>query len=103
MNDVLEKSLYAYTGIINEKTKTLEPNPYSTFFHGTETTTTISLMNLDKNIHDWNKALVWEVSIEKNMIDAAKRILSEISQFNDNWFIRLLNFKNELTLEQLEG
>lgn len=52
MNDVLEKSLYAYTGIINEKTKTLEPNPYSTFFHGTETTTTISLMNLDKNIHD---------------------------------------------------
>lgn len=35
MNDVLEKSLYAYTGIINEKTKTLEPNPYSTFFHGT--------------------------------------------------------------------
>lgn len=103
MNDSLEKSFWIYTGIINERTKKLEPNPYSVYFHGTESTTTISLINLDKNIHDWNKALVWEVSIEKNMADAAKRILNEISQFNDNWFIRLLNFKNELALEHLES
>lgn len=103
MNDALEKSIYNYTGIINEKTKKLEPNPYSVYFHGTESTTTVSLINLDMNIHDWSKALVWEVPIEKNMIDAAKRIFNEICQFNDNWFIRLLNFKNELALEQLEG
>ena len=103
MNDALEKSIYHYTGIINERTKKLEPNPYSVYFHGTEFTTTVSLINLDTNIHDWNQALVWEVSIEKNMIDTAKRILNEISQFKDNWFVRLLNFKNELALEHLEG
>lgn len=103
MNDALEKSIYAYTGIINEKTKRLEPNPYSVYFHGTESTTTVSLINLDMSNHDWSKALVWEVSIEKNMIDAVKRIFNEICQFNDNWFVRLLNFKNELALEHLEG